>query len=58
MSVAFSLQYLSLGNHVPSVNFPRKRETLGKVISAFVINRAVHNAELEQRKQDDRARYV
>lgn len=55
--VALSLQYLLLGNHVPSVNFQRKKGTLGKLLSAFVINRAVHNAELEQSKKDDRARY-
>lgn len=47
MRVAFSLYYLSLGNHVPSVNFQRKREILHKVVTAFVINHAVHNAELE-----------
>lgn len=58
MSIAFSLQYLLLGNHVPNVNFQRKKETLSKLVSAFVINRAVHNAELEQSKKDDRARYV
>lgn len=57
-NAAFSLQYLLLGNHVPSVNFQRKKETLGKLVSAFVINRAVHSAELEQSKQDERARYV
>lgn len=37
MSVTFLLQYLLLRNHVPSVNFQTKRETLdGKVISALV----------------------
>lgn len=46
-SPTFSLQYLLLGNHVPSVNFQRKRETLdGKVLSTLVINHAVYNAEL------------
>lgn len=49
-SVAFSLQYQLLGNHVPCVNFQRKRETLDdKVVSAFVINCAVHKAELQQK---------
>lgn len=47
-----------LGNHVPSVNFQRKKETLGKLVRAFVINRAAHDAELEKSKKDDRAHYV
>lgn len=68
MSVAFSLQYLLLGNHMPSVNIQRKRETFeGKAVSALVKMHKLlakrHKSRLAQcrikaEEKDDRTHYV